>query len=69
MSNELHCPHCGSANMSQLKDKTNPDRKLFIPTVELTKDGKNKIIADQGFAFNAYVCNDCKVTILTPPVL
>lgn len=69
MNNKLCCPHCGSTNMSKLKDKTNPDRKLFIPTIELSKDGENKIISDQGFAFDAYVCNDCKVTTLTTPVL
>lgn len=67
MAENLKCPHCGSANMSRLKDKTNPDRKLFIPTVELDKDGNHKIIADQGFVFDAYVCNECKITILTAP--
>ena len=67
MDKNLICPLCGSSNVSKLKDKTNPDRKLFIPCIELVKDGNNKIFSDEGFAFDAYVCNECKTTTLTAP--
>jgi len=65
----ITCPYCKGSNVSQFKDKVNPDRKLFIPTIEIGNDGNNKIIADQGFAFDAYLCNDCKVAILTAPCI
>ena len=70
MADYMRYPHCNSINISKVESKDNPQAKLFISTIEVNdknNSNANKIYADQGFAFDAYVCNDCNIVTLVKP--
>lgn len=64
MSNLTKCPHCNSTNISKLQSNSNPNIKLFVETIEVKETG-NEIFGDNGFAFDAYSCNDCGIVTFT----